>query len=132
LIGGQIPLAVLSFSTTLSYHRSGKVRVLAVFNDKRSKTALDVPTAVESGVPGMVAVTFNVLLAPVATPRPIVDRIYRSMMKVMDDANFQKELEDLGIEPVADSNPDKAAIFIKSEITKWAALVKSTGIKEGP
>lgn len=129
LIAGQIPIAVVTFSTVLPFYRSGRLRILAVFSDKRSKQAPDIPTAVELGVPGMVAYTFTVFLAPAGTPKPIIDRLSQATRKSMADEAFQKVLERAGVEPVTDSNPEKAAQFVKDEIAKWGAVVKATGTK---
>ena len=128
LIAGQIPIAMIGTST-LPYHRSGKLRILAVFSEKRSDLAPDIPTAIELGVPGMVAYTFNVLCAPTGTPKPIIDQLYQATMKVVGNEAFQKDLVRLGADLVTDSNPEKAAQFIKDEITKWAPIVKASGVK---
>ena len=129
LIAGQIPTAITAFSSVMPYHRSGRVRILAAFSEKRSYAAPDIPTAIELGVPRMVAYTFNVLLAPAGTPRPIIDQLYRATMKVMGDEAFQKDLDSLAIEPVIDSSPEKAGQLIKDEIAKWAPIVKATNMK---
>ncbi len=129
LVAGQIPVGMVTVSSATVLHRSGKVRVLATFGEKRSNAAPDIPTAVELGVPGMLAYTFNVVLAPVATPKPIIDRLYQATVKVMTDEAFQKDLESLSIDPVTDSDPEKAAQFIKAELAKWAPIIKATGTK---
>lgn len=129
LIAGQIPIAIVTVSSATALHRSGKVRVLATFGEKRSNAAPDIPTAVELGVPEMLGYTFNVLLAPAGAPKPIVDQLHQATMKVMSDAAFQKDLEGLSIEPVTDSNPEKATQFIKDELAKWAPIIKATGTK---
>lgn len=129
LVAGQIPIGMVTVSSATAHHRSGKVRILATFGEKRSNAAPDIPTAVELGVPGMLAYTFNVVLAPVATPKPIIDRLYQATMKVMTDEAFQKDLESLSIDPVTDSSPEKATQFIKDELAKWAPIIKATGTK---
>ena len=129
LIAGQIPLAMVTVSSATVHHRSGKVRVLATFGEKRSNAAPDIPTAVELGVPGMLAYTFNVILAPAGTPKPVIEQLHKATMKVMSDAAFRKDLEGLSIDPVTDSNPEKAIRFIKEELAKWAPIIKATGTK---
>ncbi|MBI4190303.1 MAG: tripartite tricarboxylate transporter substrate binding protein [Betaproteobacteria bacterium] len=101
---------------------------IAVFNERRSNAAPDVPTAIELGMPGMVAYTFNVLVAPAGTPRPIIDQLYQATIKVTGGEAFQKDLQRLAIEPVTDSNPEKATQLIKDEIAKWAPVVKAAGL----
>ena len=129
LIGGQIPIVMTTLSAALVPHRAGRVRVLAVTNDERSVAAPDIPTAIEAGVPDMIAYTFAAILAPGGTPRPIVDRIYAATAKIMADPAFQKELVGLGAEPIKNSNPDRALKFIQTEIARWYPVIKATGTK---
>ena len=129
LVAGQIPIVAGTFSSLVTYHRSKHVRVLAVFSEKRSNAEPDIPTAIELGMPGMVAATFNVLLAPAGTPNAVIEHLHQATMKVMSDAAFQKDLDRLTVEPVTDSSPEKAARFIKSELVKWAPIIKASGIK---
>jgi tripartite-type tricarboxylate transporter receptor subunit TctC len=129
LVAGQIPIVSGTFSSLVTYHRSGKARILAVFSEKRSDVEPSIPTASEVGVPDMVASTFNVLLAPAGTPKALIEQLHQATMKVMSEAAFQKDLDRLTIEPVTDSNPEKAARFIKSELAKWAPVIKESGIK---
>ena len=129
LIAGQIPIAMITVSSATAHYRSGKVRVLATFSGKRSKAAPDIATAVELGMPGMLAYTFNIILAPAGTPKPIINQLHQATMRIMADNAFQKDLESLSIEPVTDSDPEKATQFIRDELAKWAPIIKGTGMK---
>ena len=129
VVAGQIPIVAGTFSSMVTQHRSGQVRILAVFNDKRSNAEPTIPTAVELGMPDMLAYTFAVLCAPAGTPRSIIDRLHQATMKTMSDTAFQKDLETLTVEPVTDSDPDKAARLIKTELAKWAPIIKGSGMK---
>jgi len=129
LIAGHIPIVITAVSSAMPHHRSGRLRILAVFNERRSKAAPDIPTAVELGLKGMLAYTINVLCAPADTPRSVVDQLFRTTVQVMDDA-FQKDLVNLGIEPAPDTSPDKATQLIKDEIEKWAPIVRATDMKQ--
>jgi tripartite-type tricarboxylate transporter receptor subunit TctC len=129
LMGGQIPLTSTILSVAAPHHRSGKLRILAVFGEKRSNALPEVPTAIECGVAGTAAYTFNVLFAPAGTPKPLIDLLYQTAARVTRDQGFQKSLDSLGIEPVTDSSPEKAAQLVKDEIAKWAPIVRATGMK---
>ena len=129
LIAGHIPSIIATFSTVEALHRSGRVRILAVFTEKRSNSAPDIPTAIEQGVPGVLAYTFNMLCGPANLPKPIVAQLHQATMKVMDEEAFLKELVSLAIEPVVDSTPEKAHQFMRDEITRWGAVVKESGVK---
>jgi tripartite-type tricarboxylate transporter receptor subunit TctC len=128
LIGGQIPIVMSGFSSVIPFHRSGKVRILAAFNEKRVSFAADIPTALELGVKGMVAYTFNGFFAPAGTPDAIIDQLNRATLKIMSEEAFQKELENLGIDAVTDSTPASANQFIRDELAKWAPVVKAAGL----
>ena len=77
----------------------------------------------------MVAYTFNVLCAPANTPGQIIDRLHQATQRVVRDEGFQKAVENLGIEPITDSDPRKAVQLVRDEIAKWAPIVKATGVK---
>jgi len=129
LIGGQIPMTCTSLSSVLPHFRSGRVRTLAVMKEGRSVSAPDIPTAVESGVPGAVAYTFNVVLAPAGTPQVAIDTLSGALRKVMADHAFVDTLVKVGVDPVTDSSPEKAAAMVRTEIAKWRPLIVSLGLK---
>jgi len=128
LIGGQIPIVCTTLSGALPHHRSGRVRTLAVMKEERSVSAPEIPTTAEGGVPGAIAYTYNILLAPGETPRSVVDYLSGAMTTVMADRSFVDALVKLGVEPITDSNPDKAAAMLKTEFEKWAPLMRSLGL----
>ena len=130
-IAGQVPIVMTAISSATPYHQSGKLRVLAVFADKRSKVLPDVPTAIEQGVPEMLSSSLNVLYGPANLPRVIVDPLQQSSMTVIRDASFQKDLDSFGMDAIADGTAEKATQLIKEEIAKWAPIVKATGMGLG-
>lgn len=129
LVGGQIPIVMSTLSAALKPHRAGRVRILAVTNDERSVAAPDIPTAIEAGVPDMIAYTFAAILAPARTPKPVIDRLHQATSTIMADPAFLKDLVALGAEPTKGSNPDKALQFIKAEVARWRPVIKATGTK---
>ncbi len=130
-IAGQVPIVMTAISSATPYHQSGKLRVLAVFADKRSKLLPEVPTAIEQGVPGMLSSSLNVLFGPANLPRTVVDPLQQVLMIVIRDAAFHKDLDGFGMDAVPDGTPEKAAQLIKEEIAKWAPIVKATGMGPG-
>ena len=105
------------------------MRILAIFAEKRSNIGPEIPTAIESGIPGMVAGSFQVVCAPTGTPATIVNTLQSATADVMRETAFQAELEGLSIDPIADSTPEKTKLFIRNELAKWAPIVKATGVK---
>jgi tripartite-type tricarboxylate transporter receptor subunit TctC len=129
LVGGQIPMSSTSLSSVLPHHRAERVRTLAVMKEGRSVSAPDIPTAVESGVPGAVAYTFNIIFAPAGTPRAAIDTLATALRKVMSNHAFLDTLVKIGVDPVTDSDPEKAAAMQRAEIAKWRPLIVSLGLK---
>jgi len=122
-------MVAATFSAMIGHHRSGKARMLAVTTEQRSRAAPEIPTAVEQGLPGMLAGTWQALLVPAGTPKPVVDALYRASYAILNSESFQKELEALAIEPVADSNPENAARFIQQERARWRPIIKDSGFQ---
>lgn len=129
LVGGQIPMTSTSLSSVLPHHRAGRVRTLAVMKEGRSVSAPDIPTAEEGGIPGAVAYTFNIIFAPAETPRAAVDKLKNAVQKVMANHAFVDSLVRVGVDPVTDSDPDKAAAMLRAEIAKWRPFILSLGLK---
>ncbi len=130
LVAGQIPMATINVTgQLLELHRTGKIRILAVTSPERLKGVPDIPTAVEEGLPGMVAQLFTGLFLPARTPRAIVEQVYQASQKTMDDPAMQKALVDQGLEPITNSSPDKVRAFIEEEVARWTPVVKAAGLK---
>src|SRR5205807_9281979 len=103
LASGQIPMMTPNLGgPLLELHRAGKVRILAVNATARIKAAPDIPTAIEAGLPGMIAGNLNGLFAPSGIAPAIVDRIAEATRKSMADAELQRLLIASGFEPILD------------------------------
>lgn len=96
--------------------------------DGRSVGAPDIPSMAEGGVPGVIAYTYNILLAPAGTPQGIVDHLNGAVRKVMADAAFVDTLVKLGVDPITDSGPDKAQEMIRTELAKWTPIIQALGL----
>jgi tripartite-type tricarboxylate transporter receptor subunit TctC len=132
VVSGQLPM--MSANATahiLDLHRAGKVRILSVNSSARLKTAPDIPTSIEAGLPGMVAQTTFGIFAPAGTLRPILDRINQVTQHVMADEQFQKELLRLGFEPLLGIGPDQATGVFQDELVRWTPILKSVSTKPG-
>jgi tripartite-type tricarboxylate transporter receptor subunit TctC len=129
LVGGQIPMTCTSLSSVLPHYRAARVRTLAVMKEGRSVSAPDIPTAEEGGVPGAVAYTFNIIFAPAGTPRVAVDTLKNALQKVMANHAFLDSLVRVGVDPVTDSDPGKAAAMVRAEIAKWRPFILSLELK---
>jgi tripartite-type tricarboxylate transporter receptor subunit TctC len=130
LASGQIPMMTPNVGAPLlAFHRAGKVRILAINSATRIKAAPDIPTAAESGLPGMIAGNLNGLFAPAGVARTIVDQIAEATRKIVANAEAERILVASGFEPVLDSGPEATRQFITAELARWTPIMKATGFK---
>jgi tripartite-type tricarboxylate transporter receptor subunit TctC len=113
----------------IEFHRAGKVRILAVNAATRIKAAPDIPTAIEAGLPDMIAGNLNGLFAPVGIAQPIIEQIAEATRQIMGDADVQRILVSSGFEPILDSGPEATRQFIAEELARWTPIIKATGFK---
>jgi tripartite-type tricarboxylate transporter receptor subunit TctC len=127
VIAGHVPLMFDLQATALPYVQAGKLKALAVTGKTRSSLLPDVPTAIESGLPGYEVTAWFGVFAPAGLPRPILERLNTEITAVLKTPDMQKRLQDLGAEPDY-GTPEAFAEFNRSEAVKWAAVVKSAGL----
>jgi tripartite-type tricarboxylate transporter receptor subunit TctC len=130
LASGHIPMMTPNLGAPLiELHRAGKVRILSVNAAKRIKAAPDIPTAVEAGLPGMIAGNLNGLFAPAGVAEQIIERIAEATRQIVADADVQRILVASGFEPITDSGPEATRQFITEELARWTPVMKATGLK---
>lgn len=128
LIGGTIGVMFDVPATMMPHVKAGKIRALGVSAEKRVGGALDVPTFNESGMPGFVASSWAMVLAPAGTPPDIANRIAAEITKIARGPVFRERFESQGIIP-AGGTPEEAAIFLKNEVAKWGKVIKDANVK---
>jgi len=126
LIGGHTQMMFATAASVVGHIKSGTVRPLAVTTLTRMSAMPDIPTMDELGLKGFDANTWHGLVAPAGTPKDIVDKLSGAIMAALKDPVVRKSLEDLGVEIVGNS-PAEFAVYIKTEIPKWTAVVKASG-----
>ena len=127
VIAGHIPFMVVDLQPALHQIREGKVRVLGVTTPKRVAIAPDIPTIAEAGLAGYEFVAWQGVVAPAGTPRPVVDELAGQIGKLMADPATREKLTAISLEPLPPSTPDSFAAYIKSEVDRWAVIVKNSG-----
>lgn len=130
-IAGQVPMIVPAMTNqVLAFHRTGKLRLLAITNPARLPVAPEIPTAVESGVPGLVSQQVLGLFAPAATPPDVVAQIAQADRTVMADKPYVQSLIDAAVIPVdKDWTTTQFDSFMADEVARWTPIVKSIDIK---
>jgi tripartite-type tricarboxylate transporter receptor subunit TctC len=128
VVSGHIPMMMINITNhVIELHKTGKVRIIAVFTPKRLTVLPDVQAASET-LPNLIAALFVGVFAPSATPRSIVNRIAQANHAAVTSEDFRSKLLSSGFEPIVDS-PEEAERFVAAERTRIIPLVKSLGFK---
>src|SRR3954471_1508502 len=127
VIAGHIPFMIVDLQPALQQIREGKVRVLGVTTPQRVAIAPDIPTIAEAGLPGFELVAWQGVVAPSGVPRPIVDQLAAQIATLVADPATRDRLTALSLEPLSGSTPDSFAAYVKSEVDRWAVVVKASG-----
>ena len=127
VIAGHIPFMVVDLQPALQQIKEGKLRVLGVTTSKRVAAAPDIPTLAEGGLTGYELVAWQGIVAPAGTPRPIVDTLAAQIAKLLSAPETRDKMTTLALEILPGSTPDSFAAFIRSEVDRWADIVKKSG-----
>jgi tripartite-type tricarboxylate transporter receptor subunit TctC len=128
ILGGQIQLGFLDLPSVAGHAKGGRIKLLAVGNKKRAQTEPELATIAESGVAGYETSGWFGVVAPAGTPTAVIARLNTEIVNVMNIPSVRDYLLKQGIEPRT-STPEEFGTFIKSEIPKWAEVIRFAGVK---
>ena len=128
LISGETQLMFTTLSSSISFIKSGKLRGLGVVAPQRVDAVKDIPTMAEQGFPSMTVGSRQGLLAPAGTPKPVIDKLYAAIIKVMAMPDVKDRLATGGVSVVTSKSPQDFHEFMKKDTERWAKIVKATGI----
>lgn len=128
VVGGEANLGFYSASATLPHVKAERLRALAVTGPKRSLSFPELPTVAEAGVPGYEVVTWAGIIVPAGTPRPIIGRLNRELVRAVQMPDVKERLAAMDFEPVG-SSPEEFDAFIRNEIAKWGKVVRDARIR---
>jgi tripartite-type tricarboxylate transporter receptor subunit TctC len=128
VLGSQVDLMFDAISTIVGQVHAGKLKALGTTGQHRSAVTPEIPTIAEAGVPGYEATIWLGLMAPAATPKPILDRLSAAVNKIINAPDVKENWGKQGAVPMA-MTPDEFGKFLRADIAKWAKLVKDTGMK---
>ncbi len=128
LLGGRLSAGFSSALSTLPHVKSGKLRALAVTSSSRSAGAPDLPTVAEAGLAGYEATTWYGVLAPAATPAPIVNWLQAEFVRALYTPEIKTALVEQGLD-LAGNTPAQFASYIRAETAKWAKVINAAGIR---
>ena len=129
VVAGHIPAMFSNFSDALPQAKAGHVRMIALSSDKRATLAPDVPTVAESGYPGFNVLTWNGLMAPAGTPKPIIDKVASVITTAVKDPKFATRLSEFGVDPLGNT-PEEYQAMLARDIVTWAEAVEVAGAKQ--
>jgi tripartite-type tricarboxylate transporter receptor subunit TctC len=127
-VGGQIPLVFTAIATAQQYVKAGRLVGLGVPGARRSAALPDVPTFVESGLPGFDVSSWTGIFAPAGTPRPVIDKLHRELAAVLRTAFVRERYAVLGIEPVGNS-PQEFGDQVRADLARWEKVVKAANVR---
>jgi tripartite-type tricarboxylate transporter receptor subunit TctC len=128
LLGGQVTMMFDTVNTAMPHVKAGKLRLLATTTAQRSSMAPDVPTMIESGLPGFEVSAWYAVLAPAKTPREVIARLNAEINKALADPEMKARFAAQGVEFVGGS-PEQAEAFIRNEGARWQKIIKAAGMK---
>ena len=130
LIGGQIPMAVVAVNgQLLTFHRTGKLRILAVTSAERLPGAPELPTVREAGMPELMSQATQWLVVPKGTATGIIERISRATATALAEPQLRQMYVTAGLEPSSDASPQTATRVLQDEISHWTPIIKQIGLK---
>jgi tripartite-type tricarboxylate transporter receptor subunit TctC len=129
LLAGNIQLIFATVSTAASSVRAGKIRPIAVTSANRSELFPELPTVAEAGVPGFVIDNWYGIVGPRGMPGAVIVKLHRGINNAMEMPDVKTRLAPLGIFPFLLPTPEAFADYLKSEISKYAHVVKDSGAR---
>lgn len=127
VIAGQLPLMIIDLQPALPQIRDGKLKALGVTTANRVAAAPDIPTLAEAGLAAYELTAWQGVVAPAGVPRPIIDQLAAQIAKLVSSPDMRARLVEIALEPLTESTPDSFAAYVKSEIDRWAPIVKASG-----
>jgi len=131
IIAGHVQTGFVNVLEALPNVRSGRLRGLGVTSPARWPAIPDIPTVAESGVAGYSVIQWSGVLAPAGTPRDIVMKLNGEILRILNRPDLRERLVESGAEP-GSGTPEEFGAFIKAEIAKYAAVVKTAQLRAKP
>jgi len=129
LLGGRLHMSFGAVSTSLGHVKAGRLRALGVTSGNRLSAIPDVPTFIESGLPGFEVVQWFGVFAPAGMPAPVVQKLNQTLVKVINMGEVKNQFEAQGIAFTSSSSPELGA-YVKTQLARWTRVVKELGIKD--
>jgi tripartite-type tricarboxylate transporter receptor subunit TctC len=129
LVGGHVQGMIIDFPALYPHVKAGKLRALFLAAQNRIGLLPDIPTSGESGYPELIAVNWFAIMAPIKTPKSVVDRLHAGFAKTMATPEVKERLQAQGVETAMSPSPEAFASFLRAELTKWSKVAKESGAR---
>ena len=129
VLGNQVPMMVIDTAVGLPHIRAGRLVALGVASRRRLAALPDVPTFEEQGISDAEMFAWQGMVVPPGTPRELTARLATEVQKALATAEVAKKLADFGLEVIAPTEPAAMAAYVRSETTRWHALIRERGIR---
>ena len=127
VVAGHVPLMFGDFGTALPLIRAGQLRALGVTTAQRVAAAPDIPPLSQAGLPGYVASSWQMVVAPAGIPKPILHKLNAELRAILAEPDIQKDFTDRGLIPVVSPPPEELQGYVRSEIVRWGKVVERAG-----
>ena len=128
VLGGHVDLMFTTISSAMEFVKGKKVKALAVTTRERMAELPDMPTMYELGWTNLVTSSWQGVLVPAGTPRPIVDRLHAAIVKVLADPAIQARMRNVGAIAVASKSPEDFKAYMDTETAKWTKVIQENGL----
>jgi tripartite-type tricarboxylate transporter receptor subunit TctC len=129
LLGGHVHAMIIDLPVLLPHVKSGKVRAIAITAEKRTALLPDLPTSVEQGLPGLIAVNWFAIMAPARTPRPVVEKLHGAIVQAATAPDMKDAFSAQGVETYVQPSPEAFTAFLRNDLARWAKVAKESGAR---
>jgi tripartite-type tricarboxylate transporter receptor subunit TctC len=129
VLGGHVDLMFTTISSAMQFVKDNKVKALAVTTRERMTDLPDVPTMYELGWKNLVTSSWQGVMVPTGTPRPIVDKLHAAIVKVLADPEIQERMRKGGVIAVASKSPEDFKTYMDGETAKWTKVIQDSGLR---
>ncbi len=129
IIGGHVSVMFVTISSAINHVKEGRLKALGVTTRERVASIPNVPTMLEQGFPENVSSSWQGILVPTGTPRPIVEKLHAATLKAMANPTLQKRYAEAGVIAATSKTPEDFKTYIDAESAKWSRVIKDTGAK---
>lgn len=127
-LSGDVDMVIVVISSAVPFVQSGRMRALAILDNKRNSSIPDVQTSKEAGLPGLVAINWYTIMTPAGTPRAIIERLNAESVKAMSAPDMREKFAAMGGD-VATGTPEQTGEFLRAENDRWGKVIREANIK---